>query len=404
MRRLSLWLRSHPIVGDTGIAVLVVLFDVLLIILQRAAPEDTPAKTMNAALAVGVTVLTAAPLVLRRKYPLPVAYAVFFLGLLHASFEFGFASVITGCIALYTLVGYVNRKQAAIYAACHFGASIVMQLVGVDDAPWFISLGFTVAFLGLAWALGEFAGARRAYQAELEARLHLLETEREQATTIAVNAERSRIARELHDVVAHSVSVIVVHADGATYALDSDPEAVRGALRTISGTGRDALAELRRLLEVLRSSEKSDQEPRAPQPSIASLPELIERVRAAGMNVRLDLSGDYTGLPAGVALGVHRIVQESLTNTLKHAGPGAAATVTVTRTPTAVDVDVVDDGAGKAHPIGEQLADLSGGNGVIGMRERAHVFGGTLKAGPGPGGGWRVHASIPHNIEAGQQQ
>jgi signal transduction histidine kinase len=160
-------------------------------------------------------------------------------------------------------------------------------------------------------------------------------------------------------------------------------------VNTISATGREALTELRRLLGVLRSEDNTDE--RTPQPSASSLDDLAERVRLVGLPVRLKLKGELEGLPAGIGLGIYRIVQEALTNTLKHAGAGASALVRVTRVGENVELDITDDGFGTPH----QLVGISGGNGLIGMRERANVFGGTLDAGPRPGGGWHVHAVLP---------
>ncbi|MPY97113.1 MAG: sensor histidine kinase [Actinophytocola sp.] len=381
-------------VGDSAMAVLIAAFDLLLLGVdgeQRAGPSAP-----TAVLAV-IVLATVAPLVIRRKHPIWFAYLVLVIGTVHAAYELGMAAIATACIAVYTLIVYVNRRQTAIYFAVMVVASTVQILIQIDRAEWLIALGFTGGALGFCWVLGEFVGARRAYRAEMEARLHLLETERGQATQIAVAEERGRIARELHDVIAHAVSVIVVQADGAMYAIERDPETARGALRTIADTGRGALDELRGLLDVLRGSGDVAEQPLAPQPEIAALPELAERMRAAGMPVRLDLDGDFTDVSTGVALGVFRIVQEALTNTLKHAGQGAAATVTVALRDDAIEVDVVDDGAGKAHPVlAADAGPDAGGNGLIGMRERASVFGGRLSVGPAPGGGWRVHAVIPH--------
>jgi signal transduction histidine kinase len=241
-----------------------------------------------------------------------------------------------------------------------------------------------------SWAMGEFVGARRAYHWELEQRLKLLETERDQQARIAVGEERSRIARELHNVVAPAVSVMVVQADGASYAIKTNPDLAEAAVRTIADTGRQALTELRRLLGVLRSEDQSGTQ-WVPQPDAGDLHELAENCRAAGLPVRLETSGELSALPAGLGLGVYRIVQEALTNTLKHAGAGASATVRVTQAGDQVEVEVSDDGFGTPH----DLVAVSGGNGLIGMRERAGVLGGVLEAGPNPGGGWRVRAVLP---------
>jgi signal transduction histidine kinase len=274
------------------------------------------------------------------------------------------------------------------------GVDLVWR-VGELSAGEVLGIG-SAAIFGFAWALGEFVGARRAYHAELEARLRLLETERDQQATIAVAEERTRIARELHDVVAHAVSVIVVQADGAGYAIRSDPEQAEQAVRTISDTGREALMELRRLLDVLRS-DADERGARTPQPDVSGLAELAERFSAVGLAVELTLRGDLDDLPAAVGLNSYRIVQEALTNALKHAGFGATAQVRVERVGGLVEVDVVDDGGGAAGPSAPKrhLASVSGGNGLIGMRERATVLGGSLTVGRTQKGGWRVRATFP---------
>jgi signal transduction histidine kinase len=297
-------------------------------------------------------------------------------------------------VALYTLLVYVNRRQATIYAGILAVATLLDLFWRIRERDGIIVLGIgAIAIFGFYWVLGEFIGARRAYHTEVERRLQLLETERDQQATIAVAAERTRIARELHDVVAHAVSVIVVQADGAGYAIRSDPDLAETAVRTISETGREALVELRRLLDVLRS-DTDEPGNLAPQPDVAALPDLAERVTAVGLPVALTLRGDVSALPAAVGLGIYRIVQESLTNTLKHAGPDASATVRVERVGGLVEVEVGDNGHG-AVGSKRDLISVSGGNGLIGMRERASVLGGTLAAGRGPDGGWRVRATFP---------
>lgn len=381
-------MRSHPMVGDSALAVLLAALDLLL---SLNNPERPAVWVM-----VPLIVAMVLPLVVRRWHPLWFAYLVLVVGIPHAALELGVGALLTACVAVYTLVVYVGRRHAAVYLAAQVVTSLVQIALQFERAQWLIAVGFTLGTLAFSWIVGEFVGARRAYHAELEARLHLLETEQDQAARIAVAQERSRIARELHDIVAHSVSVIVVQADGARYAVDTDPALAKEAVRTIAETGREALTELRRLLGVLRNA-GAEADVREPQPGVAGLPDLVDRVRAAGLRVDLDVDDDVRALPPGASLAVYRIVQESLTNTLKHAGRLATAAVRVRRTRGGVEVDVADDGAGRAHPVGGPVTRLPGGNGVIGMRERAHVFGGRLSVGPRPGGGWRVHAVLPEN-------
>jgi len=382
-------MRAHPMVGDSLLAVLLLLCDLMIFVMDRVQPHST-AKPWYFVLPLDLAMVL--PVVFRRKRPVPVAYLVLAISVPHSMLSMGASSLFASAIALYTVTVYVSRKHAAYYFVAQLAVT-AGQLVLQWTSAWWITAIVMLFTLAFAWVLGEFVGARQAYRSELEARLHLLETERDQASRIAVAEERGRIARELHDVVAHAVSVIVVQADGASYAVRSNPDLAERAVQTISHTGREALAELRRLLEVLRN-ENGSGEPRVPQPDATSLVDLADRVRQAGVPVRLEVDGALTGLPVGVSLGVYRIVQESLTNTLKHAGQGARAEVRVVRTAELVDVEVTDDGAGRARAL-VPPATLPGGNGVIGMRERALLFGGSLEVGPAPGGGWRVHATLP---------
>ncbi|MDV6011039.1 histidine kinase [Haloechinothrix sp. LS1_15] len=392
--------------GDSSLALLIALIDTFLYL--NALSIDGAPDVPGWHIAVPTILATVAPLVVRRRFPLFMAYAILVTGAVHLALNLPLGAVLTAAIAVYTLVVYVGRRHAGIYTGVLLTATVGQIMVQFDHEQWTVTIGFSAAVYVFAWILGEFLGARRAYHAELEARLHLLETEREHLARIAVAEERSRIARELHDVVAHSVSVIVVHADGARFAVDRDPDAVRRALGTISDTARSALAELRGLLTVLRDPDADTEEPLRPQPAAAELTELVADMRASGLDVRIERSDPLDDLPAGIALGVYRVVQEAMTNALKHAGRDATVWIAVVRSGESsdggdtVEVTVTDDGAGKAHPVDSDAsipparpALPVGGNGIIGMRERVHVFGGTLYVGPEPGGGWRVHAVFP---------
>ncbi|HEV7907333.1 MAG TPA: sensor histidine kinase [Pseudonocardiaceae bacterium] len=382
-------MRSHPVFGDSLIAGFLVTSDI------GGGFHDNGGLLLSMYLFVGAVMI--GPVVFRRKHPLLGSYVMLaggFLQLLtHGTFQSGVPvrpADFALAIALYTMVTYVGRRPALVYAIWLAVGTFLWAIFCVRE-PVAIPMIFVITVIfGFSWALGEFVGARRAYHSELEQRLQLLEIERDQQAKLAVGEERTRIARELHDVVAHAVSVMVVQADGAGYAIRSNPEMAENAVRTISDTGRQALAELRRLLGVLRSTDESGTQ-WTPQPDARGLDELAENCRTVGLPVNLETSGDLDQLPVGVGLGIYRIVQESLTNTLKHAGTGATATVRVTRTDDHVDLEVSDDGFGTPH----DLVAVSGGNGLIGMRERASVFGGTLDAGPNPGGGWRVRAVLP---------
>ncbi|MCT2586462.1 sensor histidine kinase [Actinophytocola sp. S1-96] len=374
-------------VGDSLIALVILLFDVMIYVAAAFAPGMDPEPWY---IGVPIVVGVVAPMVFRRKYPVAAAFLTLLCGIPHAVFELGVASFATACIALYTLVVYVGRRQATAFLVANaLITGIQTPLQYEDRESVVLTLIMAAMLLALSWLLGEFVGARRAYHAEVEQRLSLLEVERDHQARMAVAEERARIARELHDVVAHAVSVMVVQADGAAYAVHGNPELADGAVRTISQTGREALAELRRLLGVLRSEDEGGG--RTPQPGTQSLAELAERVRGVGLPVRLELVGDLDELPTGIGLGIYRIVQEALTNSLKHAGPGTQALVRVERTADTVELEISDDGRAAMRT----LVGVAGGNGLIGMRERALVFGGSLEAGPSADGGWQVRARLP---------
>lgn len=254
----------------------------------------------------------------------------------------------------------------------------------------FVSIPFV-----LAWVLGDSIRTRRAYYAQLEERAARLEKEREAQSKVAVAAERARIARELHDVVAHNVSVMVVQADGAAYVMDASPEQARQALETISGTGRQALAEMRRLLGVLRTGEPGEENDYVPQPDVEQIDELVEQVRGAGLPVDFKVVGSPRQLPSGVELTAYRIVQEALTNTRKHGGPDVGASVRLTYFDDGLGLLVEDDGRGAQRELYQDGGADGSGHGLIGMRERVGMVGGTLDAGPRPGGGFRISALLP---------
>jgi signal transduction histidine kinase len=254
---------------------------------------------------------------------------------------------------------------------------------------------FLTVIYALSWVVGDRLRTRRAYYAELEERAARLHREREAQSKAAVAAERARIARELHDVVAHNVSVMVVQADGAAYVLDVAPDQAKQALATISSTGRQALAEMRRLLGLLRAGDDAGGE-YVPQPGVDQLADLIDQVRGAGLPVRFEVSGQARPLSSGVELTAYRIVQEALTNVRKHGGEGVTASVLLGFQDSSLDLLIEDDGRGATrHELYEEGGRDGLGQGLIGMRERIGMIGGTLDAGPRPGGGFRISAVLP---------
>jgi signal transduction histidine kinase len=241
--------------------------------------------------------------------------------------------------------------------------------------------------LTAAWIVGVLLNHRARHVRELRARAERLEREREEQAQVAVAEERARIARELHDVVGHSVSVMTVQASAVRRLLHEDQEKEREALLVVERTGREALAEMRRLVGVLRRPEEAPA--RAPQPSLDHLDRLVEQVRDAGLPVELHVEGDALKLAPGVDLTAYRVIQEGLTNALKHAR-AKHADVLVRYGSEQVELVVADDGDGNGTGGG-------GGHGLVGMRERVAVYGGDLDAGPRPGGGYELRARIPVN-------
>ncbi len=260
---------------------------------------------------------------------------------------------------------------------------------------WFAVSGLAVA----AAALGLMIRQRRELLISLREKAARLERERDQQAALGAAAERARIAREMHDIVSHNLTVMIALADGARYALDASPEQATGAIERVSSTGRQALTEMRRLLGVLRG--EPAQEPFSPQPTLERLDELIARVDAAGIPVAVDVHGNLQDLAPGVQLAVFRVAQEALTNTLKHAARPTTASVQLRCGSGHVDLDVTNTGnpldAGDPPPVTPPASD---GRGLLGMRERANIYDGELDVGPTGDGGWRVHLRLQTDTAA----
>jgi signal transduction histidine kinase len=376
------WLSRHPRLVDGLLALLLAGLGAGLAS-NRGRPVPV---TLPVLLAMTI------PIVLRRQYPV----AAFSIAAAAGAVQLGLAPGPSGAdlaipVLLYTLAAYRPRRVSlAGLAVCLAGtiAGVLAWPNGLDLYRKILAaLVIFCATSLIAWVLGDSMRYRRAYYAALEERAARLEREADAQAQIATAAERARIARDLHDVIAHHVSVMVVQADGAGYALDSNPDRARQALTAISATGRQALTEMRRLLGLLRSGDARTE--LTPQPGLGQLRELVEQARAAGMSVSLTQEGAPRPLPEGAELTAYRVVQESLTNTRKHAGLAAAASVTLCYDDDRLVVQVSDDGRGGA------AAGDGTGHGLAGMRERVQMYGGTVTAGPLPQGGYRVTAQIP---------
>ena len=385
-------LRRHPLLADVTLAAALAALAVvtgLALVVPRAQvePPSTPAIVAWAA-------ALAAPLVLRRRFPLAVlaVTTLQFTGYWAVGQVNEIASWVILGVAVYSAAAYADRRPARwVCGACLLwliGSGVVLsaragQIGAVEVVA--IAIFDALPFL-LAWPLGTMMRRLREYRAALEERNRQLDQEREVNARRAVLEERVRIARELHDVVAHHVSVMGIQAGVARRLFDRDPTEAVAAIGSVETASRQAIADLQQLVGVLRRQEGGDD--LAPQPSLGRLPELVEHMRQAGLPVELTVQGRRAPLPAGVELSAYRIIQEALTSTLKHAGP-AHAGVTVRYGDASVEVEVVDDGQG---PPSGRLR--TGSKGLVGMRERVSLYGGRLDAGPRPGGGFRVHAVL----------
>ncbi len=333
---------------------------------------------------------TVIPLLWRRRAPVPVVIAVtataFATAVLFRTESS--ATFFAFLLAVFSAGAHSRSLEASLAG---LGAIVfflvVMAWTEGEIQPWSILMG---AMMTGTWIAGETLRRRAVLTADLQARAAQLERERDEEAQRAVAEERVRIARELHDVVAHSVSVMVVQAAAARRIMDSRPDAARESMESIESTGRQALAEMRRLLGVLRSGDE-EALARAPQPTLDYLPRLIEDIREAGLPVEVRVEGEPRPLPPGVDLSAYRVVQEALTNALRHAGP-ARASVVVRYGQDDVEIEVTDDGRGVPEDAG---AAGGPGHGLVGMRERVALFRGEFQAGPGDGGGFAVRARLP---------
>ena len=333
-----------------------------------------------------VAVVTAAALPLRRVWPGPVFVWTLLAAALVAQWpDRGALFPVALAISLYTVAATMRRVQA-VAAAVLVGGLTLLVVAQDGTHNWPVAVSDAAGFAAAVLVVGLYAGTRRAYLAALRDRAWQLERERDQSSALAAAEERARIAREMHDSVAHHLTVIVALSDGALRAVTRAPADAADAIRDVSATARQALTETRLLLGVLRAD--SGQESRQPLPGLADLDDLLGRVRAAGLTVRYERSGTSADLPPAIQLAVFRLIQEALTNTMKHAGPDASAAVRLRLAPAEVRVDVEDDGTGRGP------ASSAGGGGLTGMRERISAFGGDLDFGPRNPSGWQVTARL----------
>lgn len=390
------WFARHSFFMDGVLAA--VLWSLLVLpLLWEFAALGWPDGPLHAAFYSFLVV----PLAWRRRSPLPVgclitagylAQVVLGLPLLPAN--------LTVFWVIYALAAFGPRWSGVVALLLGFAgaatAILVYSIGGIEltgrggFVQFFIYWIVIGAFLGISWLTGDLTRARRLLLTELQTRTHRLEMERKQERDLAAADERERIAREMHDIVAHSLSVMITQADGARYIAKTDAGAAERALKTIADTGRESLGEMRRLLGVLRAEDDS---PTRPVPTLADVDDLVHGLRDAGLSVESVRVGQKRrALPAGAELVGYRVVQEAFTNVLKHAGPGVSVRLLRAWDARGLTIEVDDDGRGAAA----DETGAVGGQGIRGMRERVGLYNGSVEVGPRRGGGFRVAVHIPY--------
>ena len=376
-------IRRNPLLADAAVAAAVLALSVPQVI-TPAGGILVPALVLYTAQAV--------LLVFRRQYPFGVFWLIFVLVVVTADLTTEGLNGIALLVAFYTVAAYKPLRYVALAAVTLEAWAVLITFTSAVKEPQrAASLLAQSALIAAAGFAGYYARTRRAYLEAAQDRAGQLERERDQQAQLAAAAERARIAREVHDIVAHNIAVMIALADGAAYTAETNPGQAASVMGQVSATGRSALGEMRRLVGVLREPATPGH---APQPGLDDLEELIASVRAAGLPARLTVTGPPFAVPPSAQLALYRITQEALTNTLKHA-PGATAEVRVAYRPDQVELEVTDDGRPGGVPAGGEPADpRGGGHGIAGMRERAATFCGQVSAGPLPGGGWRVRTVL----------
>jgi signal transduction histidine kinase len=420
LRRIDTWFRNHPIITDTLVACLLVFFFATLSV-GSVVPltGGTEQYLIWELLAFLCAVGQLAPWAIRRWKPVLSAGIVVFFCLVQLFLGPDLLpSVIAVPMTVHNLAAN-GPRWASFAGLCTALAGAVLNGLKVAYAPAppyspnaatfmdngagptgpptgelaVIAAAIAVACSAIvlaAWAFGDLARTRRLALDQLRDRARQLEVEAAQERALAAADERNHIAREMHDIVAHSLQVIITQADGGRYAGAQDPEVAVGTLGTISDTGRRALGEMRRLLGVLRGPEAVDLHP---QPGLADVHDLVETIRLTGLEVEFAVEGTpRRELPAGGELAAYRAVQESLTNTVRHGGPNARAAARLRWTARGLQISVDDDGRGAAASVQTR----GSGQGLTGLRERIGLFGGSVTAAPRQGGGFSVHATVPY--------
>ncbi len=329
------------------------------------------------------------PLIWRRRAPVAVLAMTIVGFIIDRGMDYPNSWAIFGIsVAIYTVGAQLEPRRSLLIGGITIDIVLAWTAIGIlvsDVEP--LALLSEIAILGFPLLVGRESYHRQQRMVALERRAVRAEVEKEKRATEAVANERIRIARELHDVVAHEITVATLQSAGARRVLSQDPEKAEEAMESAEAAGHRALTEMRRLLGMLRTS---DPRTVAPQPGLDSLDGLVEQMELAGLPTTLELTGDPRPLPLGIDLNAYRIIQESLTNTLKHGGPSVSAEVNVGFNNGLLEIEVLDDGRGAAATLSDEK-----GQGLVGMHERVSLLEGTIQTGPRPGGGYRVAAKIP---------
>lgn len=378
--KLPSWWPGWPWLGDV----------VLLVVLESLIVAGAVVGDESVALIIACSQIVTLPLLFRRRYPYQVLALVWLGSLAFILFDLPLDGLLQMMIAVYS-VAVTRDRNGAFLAAGASGVFVVTSVLRADSLQDILaSLVLQTGMLLTALFLGTTVRARRLYLQSLEERAIRLEQERDQEAELAASRERTRIAREMHDIVAHSLSVMITLADGASATVKRNPDVAEEAMEQVAATGRQALGEMRNLLGILRSDEAASF---APQPGLDRLDTLFEEVRMAGLPVSVTIAGEPRSMSSTQQTTVYRFVQEGLTNVLKHAQYPSRAWVTLEWEPDAIRLDVRDDGMGSKESVN------GSGLGLRGMQERFTMFGGEMSAGPVDPHGWVTRGVLPRDQE-----
>ncbi|WP_156721986.1 sensor histidine kinase [Streptomyces apocyni] len=391
------WLTAHPLAFDSGLASAVFVCMLIGSFVEPHGPYGPTFGRAPGALSVVLMVLVSAVLVLRRRSPMVVLAATSGLSLVELiTGEPRAPVVMSAVIALYTVAARTDRPttwRVGLLTMTVLTAAAMLS----GPLPWYAQENLGIfAWTGMAAAGGDAVRSRRAFVDAIRERAERAERTREEEARRRVAEERLRIARELHDVVAHHIALVNVQAGVAAHVMDKRPDQAKEALAHVREASRSALGELRSTVGLLRQS-GDPEAPTEPAPGLARLGELLDTFRNAGLQVEVVRVDDGTPLPASVDLATYRVIQEALTNVQKHAGAEATAEVSVIRVGRQIEITVLDDGPGFQGPPD------GGGHGLLGMRERVSALGGSCTAGPRYQGGFRVHATLPLRALTGER-